>query len=229
VNDTPKDFARAKPTTACLSHWQLSRWAIGVASPTDCAMFDAHVATCAHCKLLWQAEQTNHSAAAYAPLPQGLKQLQPDRSRWAIGAPWGYALAATLLVLVAGPAILERMKPAPTIRVKGSEALVVARLRDGAIDEGLWDVLQPMRPGDQVRFKAHTGTASWQGLYIQRKGHWEKLFVGTVAADDWVPTALTVNAGAPSALRLLVCPVTPAAVPEDATVPEGCDRYDANL
>lgn len=231
MDETTNDFPRAKRASTCLSHWQLSRWALNLASDTETATFGAHVEACPHCAARWATELAEHRAAAYAPVPQSLRDALPKRRRrwWVSASSWATAVAVAAVLLLVGPHVLQQFDKPHGTRLKGAEPLRMARLRAGAVDEGAWEQLQPFRVGDQLRIKAPTAATTWQVLWMQQDGKWRTLYAGEVQADEWVPLGLTVNAGAPNAMRLVVCPAAPPSAVTDAQVPEGCTSYDTRF
>ena len=223
----PDALRRVKAAPACLSQWQLSRWAMQQISAEERRLLGAHLQTCADCQARAQHEAAAFAAAQNAALPASL-QRPPARARFGLAA-WG-ALGTVLCTLLA-VALWQASPPpsTPDILLKGEATLQVAVRRDGVVREGTWQDLSAVQPGDQVRLKAPSGGSTWQRLTVRRDTTWVSLFAGPVPANDWLPLGLTVNQAAPSTLRLLVCPAPPVPLPADDSLPPGCAVYDARL
>lgn len=237
MGDPTDPLPRVKASPACLSQWQLSRWAMSLAGSDEAQHFAAHLQTCDACRARRQAEDAAFAAAQSALLPAGLRVKPTPRWRFALLPLSGLGLGLALCtVLAAAVWLLPRQAPQPDILLKGEAILQVAVRRDGVVREGSWQEVGPAKPGDQVRFKVPSGAPTWQRLTVRRDSGWSTLFVGEVPANDWLPLGLTVNDQAPSALRLLVCPAPPAALAPNADapadnsgIPPGCSVYDTRL
>ena len=203
----------------CLSAWQVSQLALGLADNTVVE----HRRACTACAELVQTEEKQRAAAVYERVPSVLLTRMGKRNVWQrMQAPprWLFGGVAGIVALGAVPLAWMHL------RTPAAPPLVVAQVsRDGRVVQE--DVapakVGKLRPGDKVRLRVLDPKALWVRLEAQQAGTlWDVYFEGQKPEDGWLPAGFTVTPLNRMALRLMGCPQEPAigspAVPEDCFV-----------
>lgn len=221
-------FPRSKVSVDCLSGWRVSQVVLGLLSPEERALAEAHLTTCAFCRQRVDVEHAEARAAAYEKVPEALlaaAAARPARPARQARLPWRWVPAFAIPALVVGVFFTVRA-PSPVAstgaRWKGSASLDMAVARDGAfVVNGMpAEEVAGLRAGDRLRLRVQGAEPSaWLILHGDEEGQWTPYFEGVAPQGGWLPMGITVTPDGRTRMRLLTCRAKP---PPGVPVEEVC-------
>lgn len=215
-------FSRGKEE-GCLSAWQVSQLALGLAP----ANIQAHSRSCELCAARVLAEEKARAAAVYERVPTVLWAWAGKPSLLVRARPFVVVGVATALIVLVGfgvrwAIVASRTEPLAIVR------LSVSRGDQPVANEASADKVGKLEPGDKLRLRVQGPQARWARLQARQGKSWDVYFEGPIPEDGWLPAGLTVPPLGGTVMHLLTCPETPAPGNRDA-VPPGCEERNINL
>lgn len=250
-------IARDKLSEACLSRLQISQWALGDVSSATADSFATHVARCARCRGLCDAEKTSVEQAATMVLPAYVLRAQErgavdgaavvplreqragtssSRSRSALGLgigtgrSWrGRVLGAAVALAACVLAMVFVRQDETAVRFKGQGALYGAIRRDGVVREIPLDSSTILQPGDGVRLRVPSGAVAWVLVQKRIDEGWQEVFKGHPDNGGWLPLSFTISQAPLVDVRIAVCSDLPPENPQADADLKDCSLYAARF
>jgi len=222
---TERELQREKPSPACLSHWQVSQWVLGILESAERDPLEQHLQSCEHCTALIAEEKRLTNAARFEPVPQHLKtaddlkvaQAQAPKTRhfWQPLSLTGFAAAAAALLWFALPdkgRAPDTNSYTPQTRIKGRVSWEASLIRGQStvMDHAKLSALGAFENGDVLKLYVHGAVGSWVRVEGWQDQTWQEYFVGLAPEGGELPIALELDQQGETKLRLSHCPKAPA-------------------